>query len=171
MNNEPRGAFTCRSSTLTFLADCGPFRGLSLFWGPGVISTINEPRGPFMRRSSTLTVLADFGPFLRLLLTILGSRSDFHDERTPGCIYMSVINTHNFGQFWPVSWTTQIRGPEVIFMINKLRGAFTCRSSTLALLADSVPFRGLLLSVLGSQSDFPGCVYVSVVNTHSFGQC
>ena len=36
-----------------------------LLWGPGVISTINEPRGAFTCRSSTLT--------------ILGSRSVFHD--------------------------------------------------------------------------------------------
>ena len=49
----------------------------SLFWGPGVISTINEPRGEFTCRSSTLIVLADFGPFRGLLLTVLGSRSDF----------------------------------------------------------------------------------------------
>ena len=36
-------------------------------------------------------------------------------------------------------------------MINEPWGVFTCRSSTLAVLADSGPFRGLLLTVLGSQ--------------------
>ena len=41
-------------------------------------------------------------------------------------------------------------GPGVITMINKPWGAFTCRSSTLAVLADSGPFHGLLLTVLGS---------------------
>ena len=51
----------------------------SLFWGPGVISTINEPWGAFTFRSSTLTNLADSGPIRGLLLTVLGSRSDFHD--------------------------------------------------------------------------------------------
>ena len=50
----------------------------SLLWGPGVISTINEHWGAFMCRSSTLAVLANSGPFLGLLLTILGSQSDFH---------------------------------------------------------------------------------------------
>ena len=50
----------------------------SQFCGPGVISMINEPWGEFTCRSSTLAVLADSGPFLGLLLTILGSRSDFH---------------------------------------------------------------------------------------------
>ena len=50
----------------------------SLFCGPGVISTINEPLDAFTCRSSTLTILADSGLFSGLLLTILGSRSDFH---------------------------------------------------------------------------------------------
>ena len=49
----------------------------SLFWGPGVISTIDETQGALTCRSSTLAVLADSGPFHGLLLTILGSRSDF----------------------------------------------------------------------------------------------
>ena len=50
----------------------------SVFWGPGVISMINEPWGALTCRSSTLTVLADSSLFLGLLLTVLGSRSDFH---------------------------------------------------------------------------------------------
>src|SRR3954464_4622277 len=36
----------------------------SLFWGPGVISTINEPRGQFRCRSSTPAVLADSARFM-----------------------------------------------------------------------------------------------------------
>ena len=64
---EPQGALTCRSSTLTILADSGPFRGLLLtVLGSRVISIINEPRGAFTCRSSTLTFLADSGPFLGL---------------------------------------------------------------------------------------------------------
>ena len=63
-SNEPCGAFTCRSWTLTVLADSGRFLDYySLFWGPGVISTIDEPRGAFTCQSSTLAVLADSGPF------------------------------------------------------------------------------------------------------------
>src|SRR3954470_19534885 len=77
----------------------------SLFWGPGAISMIIEPRGSFTCRSSTLVVLADYDPFRGLLLTGLGSLSDFHDYRTLGCVYVSVLNTHSFGRFWPVSWT------------------------------------------------------------------
>ena len=51
----------------------------SLSCGPGVISTIDEPQGALTCRSSTLAVLADSGPFRVLLLTVLGSVSDFHD--------------------------------------------------------------------------------------------
>ena len=50
----------------------------SLFWGPGVISTINESWGAFTFRSSTLAVLADSDPFRGLLLTVLGPQTDFH---------------------------------------------------------------------------------------------
>ena len=51
----------------------------SLFWGPGVISTIDEPLGAFTCRLSTLTILANSGPFRGLLLTVAGSQSDFQD--------------------------------------------------------------------------------------------
>ena len=49
-----------------------------LFWGPGVISTINEPWGAFTFRSSTPAVFIDSDPFYGLLLTVLGSQSNFH---------------------------------------------------------------------------------------------
>ena len=170
----------------------------SLFWGPGVISTINEPWSAFTCRSSTIAILADSDPFLGLLLTVLGSQSDFHSSITPRCAYMSVMNIGCFGRFWPVSWTitqcfgvqewfpwlpnprVRLRvgrkhslfwpilacfmdyyllfwGPRVTSTINKPWGAFMCRSSTLAVLADSGPFLGLLLTVLGSRSDFHNC--------------
>ena len=51
----------------------------SLFWGPGVIATIDEHQGAHTCPSPTLTVLANSDPFRGLLLTVLGSRSDFHD--------------------------------------------------------------------------------------------
>ena len=64
MSNEPCGAFTCRSSTLTVLADSGPFRGLLLIvLRSRVISMINKPWGAFPCRSSTLMVLADYDLF------------------------------------------------------------------------------------------------------------
>ena len=148
----------------------------SPFWCSEAISIVVEPQGVLMCWSSTLAVLADSGPFHGLLLTIFGSQSDFHGCQTPRCTYVSVINNHSLGRFWPVSWTiTLFWGLGVISTIDEPRGAFTCRSSTLTILADSGPFRALLLAVLGSQSDFhgcrtPGCVYVSVVITHSFGK-
>src|SRR3954466_6944458 len=128
----------------------------SLFWGPGHISTIDEPRGAFMCRSSTPAVLAGSNPFHGLLLIVLGSRRDFHDRRTPRCVYVSVINTRSF---WPnltrfVDYYSLFWGPGVISMIDEPRGAFTCRSSTLAVLADSGPFHGQLLTVLGSWTYF-----------------
>ena len=130
----------------------------SQFWGPGVISTINEPRGAFSCRSSALVVFVDSDPFCGLLLTVLGSQSDFHGCRTPRCAYVLVIKTHSLGRFWPVSWTiTQFRGPEVISTIDDHRGAFKCRSSTLVASANSSPFHGLLLTVSGSLSDFHCC--------------
>ena len=55
---------------------------------------------------------------------------------------MSVINTHSFGRFWPVSWTITHNsgpfwGPGAIFMIDDPQGAFTCLSSTPTVLANS----------------------------------
>ena len=78
--NEPRGASTCRSSTLVVLADSGPFRGLLLtVLRSKAIFVVVELQGALTCRSSTLKVLADSGPFRGLLLTVLGSESDFHD--------------------------------------------------------------------------------------------
>ena len=51
----------------------------SPFWGPGVIFMVAEIQGAVMCPSSTLVVMADSGPFHGLLLTVLGSRVDFHD--------------------------------------------------------------------------------------------
>ena len=45
-------------------------------------------------------------------------------------------------------------GPGVISTSNEPWGVFTIRSSTLAVLVDSDPFHGLLLTVLGPQTGF-----------------
>ena len=154
--NEPRGALTCRSSTLTILADSGPFHGLLItVFGSRSDSIVFEPPDVLTCWSSTLLVLADSGPFHGLLLTVLGSQSDFHGCRTHRCAYVSVINNHSLGRFWPISWTiTLFWGLGLISTIDEPRGAFTCRSSTLTYLAESCPFRALLLSVLETQRDF-----------------
>ena len=65
----------------------------SPFWGPKAISMVVEPQGALKCKSSTIAVWADSGPFLGLLLSYGGP------EMTPGCVYVSVSNTHNFGQF------------------------------------------------------------------------
>ena len=51
----------------------------SPFSGPKAISMVVKLQGALTCRSSTITVWADSGPFLGLLLTVLVSRSDFHD--------------------------------------------------------------------------------------------
>ena len=94
----------------------------SLFWGPGVISMINEPGGAFTCRSSTLTFL---GPW-----------SYFHDQRTLGYVYVSVINTHRF------------RVPGDFYSCLTPRCAYISFINTHRL-ADSDLFHGLLLIVLG----------------------
>ena len=67
---EPRGALTCRSSTLAVLANSGLFMAYySLFWGPKEISMVVEPQGVLTCWSSRIAVWADFGPFLGLLLS------------------------------------------------------------------------------------------------------
>ena len=106
MIDESQGAFPCRSSTLTILADSGPFGALLLtVLGPRAISMIDDPRVVFTCPSSTIIILANSDLFRGLLLTALGSRSDFHGCSTPKCGYVLAINNRSFGRFWPVSWT------------------------------------------------------------------
>ena len=132
------------SSILTYFVDY-----YSPFWGPEAISIVVEPQGMLTCWSSTLAGLVHSGLFHGLLHTVLGSQSNFHGCRTPRCAYVSVIKNHSLGRFLPVSWTiTQFWGPGVISTIDEPRGAFTCRSSTLAVLTDSGPFHGLLLTIL-----------------------
>ena len=129
----------------------------SQFWGPGVISTINEPWDAFTCWSSTLTTLADSGPFHARLRSVLGVPERFPRLTIPGCVYVSsIVNTHSFGQFWPVSWTITHRfwGPKAVSTVVEPQGAVMCWSSTLIVLANSGPFCGLLLIVLGPRSDF-----------------
>ena len=128
----------------------------SLFCGPGVISTIDEPRSAFMCPSSTLTILAKSDLFRGLLLTVLGAPKQFSELLNPKvCLRVG----HQHSQFWPIlarlmDYYSPFWGPGVISMINEPMGALMCRSSTLIVLADSGPFHGLLLTVLGSRSDF-----------------
>ena len=72
---------------------------------------------------------------------------------------MHLCVAHQHSEFWPilarfVEYYALFWGIEVISTINEPQGAFTFRSSTLAVLADYDPFYGLLLTVLGPRSDF-----------------
>ena len=69
---------------------------------------------------------------------------------------------HQHSQFWPIlarfmDYYSLFWGPGVIYTINEPWGAFMFRLSTLAVLADSEPFRGLLLTILGPQTNFHSC--------------
>ena len=66
---------------------------------------------------------------------------------------------HQHSKFWPiltrfVDYYSPFWGAEAISIVVEPQGAFTCRSSALAVFVDSDPFSGLLPTVLGSQSDF-----------------
>ena len=75
MIDETRGAFTCRSSTLTIWANSGLFHGLLLtvLGVPERFTRLAIPRVPLRVRRQTLTVLANSDPLHGLLLTVLGS--------------------------------------------------------------------------------------------------
>ena len=72
---------------------------------------------------------------------------------------MRLLVSHQQSQFGPIlarfmDYYSPFWGPEAISIVIEPEGALTCRSSTLTVLADSGPFRGLLLTILWSASDF-----------------
>ena len=72
--------------------------------------------------------------------------------------FMCRSSTH---AVWPIlarflDYCSLFWGPDAISIVVEPQGALTCRSSTLAVLADFGPFHGLLLTVLGSRSGFHG---------------
>ena len=119
----------------------------SLFWGPGVISTVNEPQHLRIghQHSHFWPILARFLDYY----SVFGSKRDFHDLRTPWCVYVSVNDTHNFGQFLVrfVYYYSPFWRPRAISMIYNPRGAFASLSSTLIVLANSDAIRGLLFTI------------------------
>ena len=127
----------------------------SPFWGPKAISMVVEPHVVLTCWSSRLAVWAGSGPFLGLLLYFGVSESiprltnpgvRLHGGHQHSHIRPILIRfIHYYSTFW---------GPRAISTIDEPRGAFMCRSSTLAVLADSGPFHGLLLIVFGSRSNF-----------------
>ena len=140
---EPQGALTCRSSTLTFLADYCPFRGLSLI----VLRSRSDIHGCRTPRCAYVLVIntRSFGRFWPVLWTIthrFGAPQRFPYSLNPK---VRLHVGHQQSQFWPIlarflDYYSLFWGPIVISMINEPWGVFTCRSSTLAVLADSGPF-------------------------------
>ena len=130
----------------------------SPFWGPKAISMVVEFQGALTCRSSTITVWADSGPFLGLLL-YFGVSESFPRLTNPK-VRLHVGHQHShiqpilvrFKHYYSAFW-----GPRAISTIDEPRGSFMCPSSTLRVLANSDGFRGLLLTVLGSRSDFHTC--------------
>ena len=106
----------------------------SLFWGPGLISTITEPRGTFMCRSSTLAVFVDSDRIRRLLITLLGPKAISIVVEPQGvltCWSSRLVVWVDSGPF--LDYYSLFSGPKAISTINEPRGAFTCRSSALVL--------------------------------------
>ena len=130
----------------------------SPFWGPKAISIIVELQGALTCRSSTITVWADSGPFLGLLL-YFGVSESFPRLMNPG-MRLRVGHQHSHIRailIRFVHYYSTFLGPRAISTIDEPRAAFMCPSSTLRVLANSDGFRGLLLTVLGSRSDFHSC--------------
>ena len=130
----------------------------SPFWGPKAISMVVELQGALTCRSSTITVWADSGPFLGLLL-YFGVSESFPRLTNPR-VRLRVGHQHS--HIWPnrvrfVHYYSVFWRPRGISTIDEPRGAFMCLSSTIIVLANSDIFRGLLLTVLGSRSDFHSC--------------
>ena len=127
----------------------------SQFWGPKAISMVVDLQGALTCRSSTITVWANSGPFFGILL-YFGVSESFPRLTNPG-VRLRVGHQHShirailirFVHYYSTFW-----GPRAISTIVEPRGAFMCPSSTLTVLAKSGPFHGLLLTVLGSRSDF-----------------
>ena len=130
----------------------------SLFWGPGVVSMVNEPCGAFTCRSMKLTIWANFWSVLCTITHHFGVPERFPLFTIPG-VRLRLCRQHS--QFWPIlarffDYYSLFSGNEAISIIVEPQGPLTCRSSTLAVLADFGPFHGLLLTVLGSRSGFHG---------------
>ena len=158
--NEPRGALTGRSSILAVLADSGPFHGLLLtilahFGVPERFSRLTIPR-------VRLPVGHQHSQFWPILARFVDYYSLFWGPEVISIVVEPKVRLcvgHQHSQFWPilarfVDYHSPFWGPEAISLVVEPQGALTCRSSTLIVLDDSGPFHGLLLTVLGSRSDF-----------------
>ena len=156
---EPRGALTCRSSTLAVLANSGLFHGLLLtvlgsqrdFHGcrtprcAYVLVVKNRSLGRFWPISWTITQF-----WVPEVISTIDEPLGAFTCRSSGLTILPILVcfVHYYSPFW---------GPRAISTIDDPQVEFTCPSSTLKVLANSDPFSGLLLTVLVSRSDFHSC--------------
>ena len=95
---------------------------------------------------------SQFWPILARFLdyySVFWSKRDFHDLGTPWCVYVSVNDTHNFGQFlvcFFVLLLTVLASQSGFHYLQSV-GAFAFLSSTLTVLANSDAICGLLLII------------------------
>ena len=163
--------------SLAFFVDSDTFHGLLLtvLWSQSNYNGWRTSKCAYVLVINT----RGFGRFWPVSWTIthcFGVPEWFPRLTNPGVIYMSVISTHSFGWFWPVPGTITHRfvvpkqflwlsNPKVCLHLDRQDSQFW---QILARFLDHY-------SLLGSRSDFhdwwtPTCVYVSVINIHSFGR-
>ena len=126
--------------------------------------SVSEPFSWLMNPTVRLRVGHQHSQFWPILARFMGYCSPFWlPERFPRLTNTGVRLRvgHQHSQFWPIlarimDYYSAFWCLRVISTADEHQGAFTCRSATLAVLADSGPYHGLLLSVLVSQSDFHG---------------
>ena len=126
--NEPRGAFTCRSSTLTVLADSGPFLGLLLYFGVSELFPLLTNPGVRLRvghqHSHIPPILVRFVHYYSVFW---GPRaiSTIDEPRVRLCV------RRQHSQFCPIltcfmDYYSPFWGPEAISIVVELQGVLTC---------------------------------------------
>ena len=116
---------------------------ITVYWGLGVISTIDEPLGAFTCGHQHSHIRPILVRFVHYYSAFWGPEaiSTIDEPRVRLCI------CRQHSQFCPiltsfVDYYSPFWGPEAISIVVELQGVLTCWSSTLAVLADSGPFHG-----------------------------
>ena len=123
----------------------------SPFWGPRAIST-------FTMTGVRLRVRRQQSQFWLILARLMDYYSPFWCPKAICIVVEPKVRLrvgHQHSQFWPIlarllHYHSLFWGPRVISTTDEPQGAFTCRLSTLAILANSGSFHALLLTVLWS---------------------
>ena len=141
--DEPHGTFTYCSSIIVGLSDSGLFHGvlLTILGSQSDIHGCRTPRCAYMLVVKTPS-LGRFWPVSWTITQVWGLEviSTIDEPRA------RLRVGHQHSQFWPIlvrfmHYYSVFWGPRAISSIDDPRGAFTCPSSTLTVLANSYPFR------------------------------